>query len=115
MGVVTSSDLNGDPRRRPVIAEPEQTATSPYRHLPVLQATATETASAYCPWCRFHDTASSYCGFIKTAEPRPWGVPTAMRETYFERNRDGSCADYRPSLWTRLLLALGIRKPKMFA
>jgi hypothetical protein len=84
---------------------------TPYRHLRVI---APQSGDAFCPWCVHHvidDSQNKCVAPIVT----PYGIVRPLPRWCQQRNPDGTCSDYRPSLWTRFLRLFGRRKAGTYA
>lgn len=71
--------------------------------------------AAFCPWCAHSQSHDYDCldPSVKVTTVAHWGKVDVSRPGRRYRNKDGTCAGYTPSWWTRLLRMVGRRQPML--
>lgn len=71
------------------------------------------TEMSLCDWCEWAD---SHCNHPRSQRDRHLYLSTNLKHPegeFWEMVIQGECPGYRPSLWTRVLRRLGLRRPVM--
>lgn len=90
--------------------------STPYRPLPVVQAQSCPPEAAFCPWCRWPSPGGVFCNMptgtaAKVWTPQGWKPPKQRLVACEDKNPTGYCEDYQPTVLTRILRRLGLRRP----